>query len=134
MKLPRAIVDEMIAHAKAESPNECCGILAGTNGNVLRLYRTTNAEASPVKYTIASRDLYRVYREVEDKGWEIIAFYHSHTFSEAYPSPTDVRLATWPDSSYIIVSLQHPEHPVARSFKIQDGHIAEEPLEIEHTS
>ncbi len=131
-RLPRVYADEMVAHARDEAPNECCGILAGADGRVTQLYRARNAEASPVKYLIDSADLYRAYTEAEAKGWEFLAFYHSHTFSEAYPSPTDVRLATWPDSLYILVSLQNRDDPVIRAFYIVDGQITEEELILEN--
>ncbi len=121
----------MIAHARADAPNECCGILAGLDGRVMRAYRTRNAEASPVKYLIDSGDMFKAYKDTEENGWEFLAFYHSHTSSEAYPSPTDVRLATWPDSLYILVSLQTPQSPRVRGFYIVDGRITEEELVIE---
>ena len=130
-KLPKTFADEMIAHARADAPNECCGILAGVDGRVMRAYPTRNAEASPVKYLIDSGDMFKAYKDAEDNGWEFLAFYHSHTFSEAYPSPTDVRLASWPDSLYILVSLRNPERPQVRGFYIVDGRITEEDLVTE---
>lgn len=130
-KLPKTFADEMIAHARADAPNECCGILAGVDRQVMRAYPTRNVEASPVKYLIDSGDLFKAYKDAEKNGWEFLAFYHSHTFSEAYPSPTDVRLATWPDSLYILVSLRNPENPQVRGFYIVDGRITEEELVTE---
>ncbi|MFQ5872507.1 MAG: Mov34/MPN/PAD-1 family protein [Dehalococcoidia bacterium] len=130
-RLPRRYAEEIIAHARDEAPNECCGIILGTDGRVERLYRARNVEQSPVKYSVDPADLYGAYTEAEDKGWEFLAFYHSHTRSEAYPSPTDVRLAAWPDSLYILVSLQDPENPVIRAFYMVDGKITEEELVIE---
>ncbi|MBI2846569.1 MAG: M67 family metallopeptidase [Chloroflexi bacterium] len=126
--LEKRFVDEMVAQARAEAPNECCGIIAGANGHALKLYPTTNIERSPVMYRIDPKELFRIYKEVEDKGWEMLAFYHSHTFSEAYPSPTDVRLAAWPDSLYIVISLQKKDSPVIRAFRIVEGKITEEKL------
>ena len=130
-KLQKRFADKMIAHARADAPNECCGILAGVDGRVMRAYPTRNTEASPVKYLIDSGDMFKAYKDAEDNGWEFLAFYHSHTFSEAYPSPTDVRLASWPDSLYILVSLRNPESPQVRGFYIVDGRITEEELVIE---
>lgn len=115
---------EMISHAKEEAPNECCGILAGSDSCVAKLYRTENAEASPTRYSIDPRDLLRIHRQIEYSGWELLGIYHSHVKTRAYPSPTDVRLAFWPDSLYFIVSLSRPQ-PSIRAFQIINGEIAE---------
>ena len=120
--------DRMIAHAQAEAPNECCGILAGIDSEIKWVYRTKNVEASPVKYLIDSRDMFRAYKKAEAKGGEFLAFYHSHTFSEAYPSPTDVRLASWPEAIYLLVSLMDRDNPHIRAFQIVDGEIREQNL------
>jgi len=129
--LERRYADEIIAQARDEAPNECCGILAGRDGRVEKLFRAVNAEKSPDRYNVDSHDLLRIYRECEANGWDFLAIYHSHTHTEAYPSPTDVGLAAWPDSTYIIVSLADPENPVLRAFRIQDGRVSEEELRIE---
>lgn len=131
LKLERRYVDEIIRHAREEDPNECCGILAGRDGQVARLYRAVNAEASPYRYNVDPKDLLRIYKECDAQGWEFVAIYHSHTHTEAYPSATDVRLAAWPDSLYLIVSLADKANPILRAFRIQDGAIREEPLRIE---
>lgn len=129
--LERTFADEIISHAREEDPNECCGILAGRDGQVARLYRAVNAEASPYRYNVDPKDLLRIYKECDAQGWDFVAIYHSHTHTEAYPSATDVRLAAWPDSLYLIVSLADKASPVLRAFRIQDGAIREEPLRIE---
>jgi proteasome lid subunit RPN8/RPN11 len=129
--LERKYADEIIAQAREEAPNECCGVLAGRDGRVEKLFRAVNAEKSPYRYNVDPRDLLRIYRECDAKGWDFLAIYHSHTHTEAFPSPTDVRLAAWPDSTYIIVSLADPENPVLRAFRIQDGRVSEEELRIE---
>ncbi len=131
LKLERRYVDEIIRHAREEDPNECCGILAGRDGQVARLYRAVNAEASPYRYNVDPKDLLRIYKECDAQGWDFVAIYHSHTHTEAYPSATDVRLAAWPDSLYLIVSLADNANPILRAFRIQDGAIREEPLRIE---
>jgi proteasome lid subunit RPN8/RPN11 len=131
LKLERRYVDEIIAHAREDDPNECCGILVGRDGQVARLYRAVNAEASPYRYNVDPKDLLRIYRECEKRGWDFVAIYHSHTHTEAYPSATDVRLAAWPDARHLIVSLADKENPVLRAFRIREGRIEEEPLEIE---
>lgn len=131
LKLARAYVDDIIAHAREDAPNECCGILAGNDGLATRLYRALNAEASPYRYNVDPKDLLRIYRDIEANGWEVLAIYHSHTHTEAYPSQTDVRLAAWPDAYYLIVSLADEANPVLRAFRIQDGQVTEEELVVE---
>jgi proteasome lid subunit RPN8/RPN11 len=121
---------EMVAHALEDDPNECCGILAGKDGGTLNLYRMMNAEASPYRYRMDPKELWKVYNEIDDNGWEIVAIYHSHTHSEAYPSDTDVRLATWPESRYILVSLLDKENPPIRAFYIENGTVTEEDVSI----
>jgi proteasome lid subunit RPN8/RPN11 len=130
LKLPHTHVDEIIAHAREDAPNECCGIIAGTDGSVEKLYRAVNAEASPYRYNVDPKDLLRIYRDIDSNGWDVLAIYHSHTHTEAYPSPTDVRLAAWPDAYYLIVSLQDGANPVLRAFRITDGKVEEEDLQI----
>jgi len=127
--LDQQYIDEMIAHARADAPNECCGIIAGKDGRPMRLYRAINAEASPYRYSVDAKDLLRIHRDADSNGWEFLVIYHSHTHTEAYPSPTDVRLATWPDAYYVLVSLME-ERPVVRAFRIEDGTITEEPIEL----
>jgi len=128
LTLPGAFIDDMVAHAKEEAPNECCGIIAGVNGDATKLFRARNSEASPYRYSVDPKDLFRIYRECEENDWNFLAIYHSHTASEAYPSPTDVRLAFWPEAYYILVSLQDSANPVVRAFRILDGAVAEEEL------
>ncbi len=125
-------IDEMIAHARQEAPIECCGVLGGRDGRVLKLYRAANAEHSRYCYNIHSQDLFRINRECEENGWQFLAIYHSHTDSKAYPSPTDVHLAApWPEPLYFIVSLISPKNPEVRAFRIRDGRVSEEALIIE---
>ena len=128
LTLPGGFIEEMVAHAREEAPNECCGILAGVNRDAMKLFRARNSEASPYRYSVDPKDLFRIYRECEDNDWTFLAIYHSHTASEAYPSPTDVRLAFWPEAYYILVSLQDAAKPVVRAFRILDGAVAEEEL------
>ena len=130
LKLDRSYADEIIAHAREDDPNECCGIIAGNDGTATKLYRAVNAEASPYRYNVDSKDLLRIYRDIDDKDWDVLAIYHSHTHTEAYPSPTDVQLAAWPDAYYLIVSLADVSNPVLRAFRIRDGEVEEEELEV----
>ncbi len=130
LTLPQKFIDEMIEHAREEAPIECCGIIAGHAGRAVKLFRATNSEASPYRYDVDSQDLFRIHRECDEKGWDFLAIYHSHTASEAYPSPTDMRLAFWPESFYVLVSLMNPDHPVVRAYLIVDGQVSEEKLRV----
>jgi proteasome lid subunit RPN8/RPN11 len=138
-ELPRRHAEEIIAHAREEAPNECCGIVAGKDGRALRLYRARNSEQSPYRYNIASDDLYRIHSEVEALDWEFVAIYHSHPQGEAFPSPTDVAMAyaggdkaveLWPGAVYIIVSSFDTGSPQIRAFRIKAGDVTEESLEL----
>ncbi len=128
LTLPAASIAEMIAHAQEEAPNECCGIIAGRDGTATKLFRAKNSEASPYRYSVDPKDLFRIYRECEENDWNFLVIYHSHTASEAYPSPTDVRLGFWPEAYYVLVSLQDAANPVVRAFRIIDGTVTEEEL------
>lgn len=129
-QLEQEYAREMIAHAQEEMPNECCGLLAGKGGKIVKLYRARNSHHSPVSYNVDPKELLAFYNELEASGWDLLGIYHSHTHSEAYPSATDVRLAAWPDSIYFIVSLQDPKNPVLKAFRIREGVIEEEGLEL----
>ena len=129
MKLPKEFLDEMVAHAVQDAPNECCGIIAGKDGRATKLFRAKNSEASPYRYNVDPKDLLQIFRECEDNDWTFLAIYHSHTASEAYPSPTDVRLAFWPEAAYVLISLAGSAGPVVRAFRIEDGVVTEDPIE-----
>jgi proteasome lid subunit RPN8/RPN11 len=130
MKVPRSIFDEMLEHAREEAPNECCGILGGSDGEAKTLYRATNAEHSPLRYTLDPNDLFRItFREIPENDEEMLAIYHSHTASPAYPSQTDINLATYPDAVYLILSLAEGEEPL-RGFRIDDGKVTEVDLTV----
>ena len=139
LTLPQAMIDEMVQHATEELPNECCGVISGdNNGNAAKLYRTRNAEASPFRYSIDPRDLLKIEREMDESDQSVLVIYHSHVASDAYPSPTDVRLSQWqgtdppvelyPGAYYVLVSLKDRDNPVVRAFKISGGEISEEDL------
>lgn len=129
-QLPQEFAQEMIDHALAETPNECCGIIAGFGGKPVKAYRGNNAPKSPFRYNLDPKDLFRIHKEMEEKGWELLGSYHSHTHTHAYPSPTDVELAFWPEALYFIVSLEDRHKPVIRAFRILEGKIQEEELLI----
>ena len=120
----------MVAHALEEDPNECCGLLAGKDGKLTGHYRMRNAEQSPYRYSMDGKELLMTLREIEDGGAELQVIYHSHTHSPAYPSATDVRLATWPDAAYLLVSLENRQDPDIRAFRIVEGEVTEEPVVI----
>ena len=135
VRIAHGFVEEMVAHAKDDLPNECCGILAGPEGEVAKSFRMTNVEASPFRFSMDPGELVRVDGEAGDQGWELLAIYHSHTGSPAYPSDTDVRIAggtaeLWPDTRYVLVSLMDPETPDVRIFRISGGVVTEEALEV----
>ena len=129
LRLEKAHADEMIAHALAEDPNECCGILSGTDETVSRLFRITNTASSPYRYLMDPQEQLNADRESEKDDIEFLAFYHSHTHSAAYPSQTDVRMALesgWLDVFYLLVSLEDKARPHIRAFKIdRSGDVSE---------
>jgi [CysO sulfur-carrier protein]-S-L-cysteine hydrolase len=131
MRIPKQLADEIVTHAREDLPNECCGMVGGADGIAATLYRAENAEASPLRYSIDSKEQFRLMREIEGAGEELAAIYHSHTKSPAYPSQTDVNLAGWPEAVYLIVSLADPEAPDLKGFWIRDGKIAEAELVVE---
>lgn len=129
--LDRSLAEQMFAHARAENPNEACGILAGDSGRPVQFYPATNAEHSPTRYVVDPKDQLRILNELHTRGWDLLGIFHSHTHTQAYPSSTDVSLAAnWPDAIYLIASLQ-AEPPVLRAFRVTDGEVAEEELGYE---
>jgi proteasome lid subunit RPN8/RPN11 len=131
VRISRQIVDEVIAHAREEAPNECCGMIGGEDGSAGTIYRSINAEASPLRYSLDASDQFRIMEEMEESGEELLAIYHSHTASAAYPSQTDVNLAAYPDAVYLIISLQRADDPEVRGFWIRDGEIEEADLDVQ---
>ena len=138
MEIPKEFADAIVQHAVEEDPNECCGLLAGKDGRITKLYRITNVKRSPYTYQLDDKEFLLAYREIDDQGWDIEVFYHSHTHSPAYPSDTDVRLVTWPDAYYLLVSLREfdqagelvRDQPETRIFRIIDGKVSEEPVVV----
>jgi proteasome lid subunit RPN8/RPN11 len=125
------MLDEIVAHAREEAPNECCGMIGARDGEATSLYRARNAEASPLRYTVHPQDQLRIIDELEARGEELVAIYHSHTGSRAYPSQTDINLAeNWPDPLYVICSVADPDSPELRGFAIRDGKVEEVELTI----
>lgn len=122
----------MIGHALRDRPHEACGLVAGPfDGDVVEeVYPCANDDASGVVYTLNPLDHLRADRDAQARGWEIVGVYHSHTHTEAYPSPTDVGKAPDPGWHYILISLEH-DPPVVRSFRIVDGEISEEDVVVD---
>ena len=109
---------------------ECCGLLAGRNGMVETIYTMTNTHHSPVSYMIDPKEQFSVIKEMRAKEIEMLAIYHSHPHTAAYPSATDVQLAYYPDAVYIILSLQDRARPVVNAYRIIENKITQEALEI----
>lgn len=129
MKFTQSQIDEMVAHARDDVPNECCGVVGSKDGVAQQVHRAVNAAASPLRYEIDSADFLRIYNLIDDADQEVGAIYHSHTRSAAYPSQTDINLALWPEALYIIVSLAAEEADV-KAFAIVDRKVEEVALEI----
>lgn len=118
--------DEIIQHAMLESPRECCGIIAGRDHQPVRLYKATNVAPGNTLYEIDPAELIDLeFRELPRQDLEIVAIYHSHPATEAYPSETDRRLAFWPQAVYLICSLADPGNPHVRGFCLRDGEVTE---------
>ncbi|MEW6162985.1 MAG: M67 family metallopeptidase [Nitrospirota bacterium] len=117
--VPQSLLDEIISHCKEVYPNEACGILAGKEGVVQKVYKMRNIEDSPVSYMVDSKEQFAAMKEMRKEGLEMLAIYHSHPDSDAYPSPRDIKLAFYPESVYLIVSLINIE-PKIKAFTIRD--------------
>ena len=130
MKISRALLDEIVAHAQAEAPNECVGMVAAADGRAVEVHPAVNAAASPLRYEIDPADQYRIEMAIEGAGRDLGAIYHSHTRSAPYPSQTDVNLAFHPHALYVIVGLASSE-PDVRAYRIVDGRIDDAELEVE---
>jgi len=120
----------MIEHARSAYPNEACGILGGTGSEVEWIYRTTNREASPIRYRLDPSEQLRIFREMEERGWRMLAIYHSHVSAAAYPSREDIEMAYYPDTLYLILSLRDWNHPELRGFWIREGRVEEEDVNL----
>jgi [CysO sulfur-carrier protein]-S-L-cysteine hydrolase len=131
LRISRQLHDEIVAHARAEAPNECCGMIAARDGRAVAVHRTRNIHASPLKFEMDPREQLRVLDGIEQAGLELGAIYHSHTRSEPVPSLTDVNLARWwPEPLWVIVGLAADE-PDVRAFRIVDGKVSRAEIEVE---
>jgi [CysO sulfur-carrier protein]-S-L-cysteine hydrolase len=132
LSIDRATRDAIVAHARRDHPDEACGIVAGPAGSdrPVRFVPMLNAARSPTFYEFDSYDLLQLYKELDANDEEPVVIYHSHTATEAYPSRTDVSYASEPNAHYVLVSTQAPDQTDFRSFRIVDGQVTEEPVEV----
>jgi proteasome lid subunit RPN8/RPN11 len=132
LTIDQATYDAIVAHARDDHPDEACGVVAGPAGSDRpeRHIPMLNAARSPTFYEFDSMDLLRLYRDMDDRDEVPVVIYHSHTATEAYPSRTDISYASEPDAHYVLVSTRDPETVEFRSFRIVDGVVSEEPVEV----
>lgn len=131
MKVSQALLDEMIEHTIADDPNECCGLIGGNGDEAKSLYRMENTAHSPLRYEMDPMEQYRIYTKIEEDGQEVVGIYHSHTRTAAYPSQTDINLASgWPDAVYFIVSLENPDEPDVKGFMIRANEVKDVDLQV----
>ena len=126
------LVDAIVAHARADHPDEACGVIAGPDGSDRpeRHIPMINAERSPTFYRFDSTEQFRVWREMDDADEEPVVIYHSHTATEAYPSRTDISYASEPQAHYVLVSTRDEDATEFRSYRIVDGAVTEEPVSV----
>jgi proteasome lid subunit RPN8/RPN11 len=136
LTIERAIMEKIVAHARADHPDEACGVVAGAagSGRPARFIAMMNAERSPTFYRFDSMEQLKVWREMDDRDEEPVVIYHSHTATEAYPSRTDVSYASEPRAHYVLVSTRDPEDAEFRSYRIVDGEVTEEEVRVVETS
>ena len=138
LRIPRPLLDAMVAHALEDAPAECCGLVAAQDGAAVRAYRCENIHHSPLRYEVAGPELARRLEEIEDAGWTLGAIYHSHTRSAPYPSQTDINMAllgdsgeaVWPGAIYIIVGVAG-QGPEVKAYAIAAGGVEEVALSVE---
>jgi proteasome lid subunit RPN8/RPN11 len=132
LKISAALRAQIVAHARKDHPDEACGIIAGPAGSdrAERFVPMLNAERSPTFYRFDSLEQLRVWREMDDSGEEPVVIYHSHTATEAYPSRTDISYAMEPNAHYVLVSTRDPDTAEFRSFRIVDGQVTEEAVDV----
>ncbi len=148
LKIPQAILDDMVAHARELDPYECCGLLAGKDGVVAHQYRITNTVArdrraedvfeeanvkqlrtlaattrAEVAYFMDPKEMLAAFKDMRTSNLDLLAIYHSHTHSPAYPSTTDIGLAYYPDATYLIISLEHQQLPEVHAYWIKDKQV-----------
>jgi proteasome lid subunit RPN8/RPN11 len=130
LRLSRDHYDAIVAHARRDHPDEACGVIAGRGDVPERFIPMTNAARSPTFYEFDSMELLHLYREMDDRDEDPVVIYHSHTATEAYPSRTDISYANEPGAHYVLVSTRADDDVEFRSFRIVEGVVTEEPVEI----
>ena len=132
LRIDRATYDAIVAHAREDHPDEACGVVAGPEGSDRpeRFIPMLNAARSPTFYEFDSGDLLRLYREMDDRDEVPVVIYHSHTATEAHPSRTDISYASEPNAHYVLVSTRDADATEFRSYRIVDGVVTEEPVEV----
>jgi proteasome lid subunit RPN8/RPN11 len=132
LTIDRSLYDKIVAHARADHPDEACGVIAGPAGSDRpeRIIPMANAERSPTFYRFDSMEQFQVWKEMDERDEEPVVIYHSHTATEAYPSRTDVSLASEPGAHYVLVSTREEDSTEFRSFRIVDGEVSEEEVSI----
>lgn len=130
LRIPTKIHDELVRHAKEGFPHEVCGMLGGIDGAVSSVYRMTNTDASSEHFSMDPKEQFSVVKDMRAKGITMLAIYHSHPETPARPSEEDIRLALTPGVSTVIVSLADPSEVVIRSFRIEEGIVSSEPIEV----
>src|SRR3954465_457962 len=130
MRIAQALIDEIVAQALEDAPNECCGMIASRDGEAVRVHRARNAAASPLRYEIDGMEQYELQTAIEDAGQDLGAIYHSHTRSAPYPSQTDINLAFYPESLYVIVGVKDRDAPEVKAYRIVDGQVSEAELDV----
>ena len=131
MRISQALIDEIVAHSREDLPNECCGLMGGSDGELTSVHRARNAAATWLRYELHPSDQLQIMNAIEESDEELKGIYHSHTKSEAYPSQTDINLAeAWPDPLYLICSLEDGDSPVVRAFAIREGAVEEVDLDV----
>ena len=132
MRINSALVERIVAHARRDFPNECCGILGVRDGRAVAIHEATNLAASPLRFEVEGREVLQAQDAFENDGAELGAIYHSHTRSEPYPSQTDINFAAgWPGVEWLIVGLRREGEPTMRSYRIDGGVVTEVDVEVE---
>ena len=132
LALSKDLYDQIVAHARADHPDEACGVLAGPAGSDRpeRFVPMTNAARSPTFYEFDSTEQFQVWKEMDERDEEPVVIYHSHTATEAYPSRTDISYANEPGAHYVLVSTRDEHETEFRSYRIHDGEVSEEPVTV----
>ncbi len=129
MKIPAAMAEEILSYCRSQLPNEACGLLAGDDSGIQKLYCIVNADASPVTFTIDPAGHFQALTDAERNGWDLVGAFHSHVSAPAHPSPTDVRGAAEPGWVWLVAGPMMGATEI-RAFRIRDGQITEEELEV----